>query len=133
MRLVQRMSQRVVMTPLLQQAIHLLQLSTLELKEVVEQEPRENPLLEEVQAENEPTAELPGPETADLQPPPSESPPAKEQSTVDGEKSDDLPFDLNQAMFDQPEERTPVSTEEGEGVTLHRQRSRGDAREREPA
>ena len=112
MRLVQRMSQRVVMTPLLQQAIHLLQLSTLELKEVVEQELRENPLLEEVQAENEPVAEIPGPETADLQPPPSESPQAKEQSTVDGERSDDLPFDLTQAMFDQPEERTPVSTEE---------------------
>jgi RNA polymerase sigma-54 factor len=112
MRLVQRMSQRVVMTPLLQQAIHLLQLSTLELKEVVEQELRENPLLEEVQAENEPVAEVPGPETADLQPPPSESPQAKEQSTVDGERSDDLPFDLTQAMFDQPEERTPVSTEE---------------------
>jgi RNA polymerase sigma-54 factor len=106
------MSQRVVMTPLLQQAIHLLQLSTLELKEVVEQELRENPLLEEVQAENEPVAEIPGPETADLQPPPSESPQAKEQSTVDGERSDDLPFDLTQAMFDQPEERTPVSTEE---------------------
>src|SRR6185436_13757829 len=105
-------SQRVVMTPLLQQAIHLLQLSTLELKEVVEQELRENPLLEEVQAENEPVAEVPGPETADLQPPPSESPQAKEQSTVDGERSDDLPFDLTQAMFDQPEERTPVSTEE---------------------
>jgi len=100
------------MTPLLQQAIHLLQLSTLELKEVVEQELRENPLLEEVQAENEPVAEVPGPETADLQPPPSESPQAKEQSTVDGERSDDLPFDLTQAMFDQPEERTPVSTEE---------------------
>ena len=112
MRLVQRMSQRVVMTPLLQQAIHLLPLSTLELKEVVEQELRENPLLEEVQAENEPVAEIPGPETADLQPPPSESPQAKEQSTVDGERSDDLPFDLTQAMFDQPEERTPVSTEE---------------------
>ncbi len=112
MRLVQRMSQRVVMTPLLQQAIHLLQLSTLELKEVVEQELRDNPLLEEVQAENEPVAEVPGPETADLQPPPSESPQAKEQSTVDGERSDDLPFDLTQAMFDQPEERTPVSTEE---------------------
>jgi len=105
MRLVQRMSQRVVMTPLLQQAIHLLQLSTLELKEVVEQELRENPLLEEVQAENEPVAEVPGPETADLQPPPSESPQAKEQSTVDGERSDDLPFDLTQAMFDQPESK----------------------------
>ena len=46
-------SQRVVMTPLLQQAIQLLQLSTLELKEVVEQELSENPLLEEVQTETQ--------------------------------------------------------------------------------
>ena len=38
MRLTLRQTQRVVMTPLLQQAIQLLQLSTLELKEVVEQE-----------------------------------------------------------------------------------------------
>jgi RNA polymerase sigma-54 factor len=112
MRLVQRLSQRVVMTPLLQQAIQLLQLSTLELKEVVEQELRENPLLEEVQTDApEPNAELQEPEGADPGPPPNEAPP-KEQSTVDGERSDDLPFDMTQALFDQPEERTPVSTEE---------------------
>jgi RNA polymerase sigma-54 factor len=46
MRLSLRQTQRVVMTPLLQQAIQLLQLSTLELKEVVDQELNENPLLE---------------------------------------------------------------------------------------
>jgi len=116
MRLVQRLSQRVVMTPLLQQAIQLLQLSTLELKEVVEQELKENPLLEEVQtdtAEPQPEQEMQGPEIAELAPtPPSEAPP-KSEATVDGERSDDLPFDINQAMFDEgPEERTPVSTEE---------------------
>jgi RNA polymerase sigma-54 factor len=112
MRLVQRLSQRVVMTPLLQQAIQLLQLSTLELKEVVEQELRENPLLEEEQTDApEPNAELQEPEGADPGPPANEAP-SKEQSTVDGERSDDLPFDMTQALFDQPEERTPVSTEE---------------------
>ena len=46
-RLSLRQSQRVVMTPLLQQAIQLLQLSTLELQEVVQKELLENPLLEE--------------------------------------------------------------------------------------
>src|SRR5215471_9406570 len=96
MRLVQRLSQRVVMTPLLQQAIQLLQLSTLELKEVVEQELKENPLLEEVQTDTaEPQAEqeMQGPEIAELAPtPPSEAPP-KSEATVDGERSDDLPFE----------------------------------------
>ena len=87
MRLVQRLSQRVVMTPLLQQAIQLLQLSTLELKEVVEQELKEKPLLEEVQtdtAEPQPEQEMQGPEIAELAPtPPSEAPP-KSEATVDG-------------------------------------------------
>ena len=46
-RLSLRQSQRVVMTPLLQQAIQLLQLSTLELQELVQKELLENPLLEE--------------------------------------------------------------------------------------
>ena len=57
MKLVQRMSQRVVMTPLLQQAIQLLQLSTLELEQVVRKELEENPLLEEIPVENPETAE----------------------------------------------------------------------------
>ena len=47
MRVVTQQGQRVVMTPLLQQAIQLLQLSTLELKRVVCKELEENPLLEE--------------------------------------------------------------------------------------
>jgi RNA polymerase sigma-54 factor len=44
----QRLSQRLILTPSLQQAIKLLPLTTLELAEVLEQEVMENPLLEEV-------------------------------------------------------------------------------------
>ena len=43
-----KLSQQLVMTPQLQQAIKLLPLTTLELAEVLEQEVMENPLLEEV-------------------------------------------------------------------------------------
>src|SRR5258708_11273934 len=43
----QRMQQRMIMTPMLQQAMKILQLSTLELKEFVEKEMLENPVLEE--------------------------------------------------------------------------------------
>ncbi|MGH7739453.1 MAG: RNA polymerase factor sigma-54 [bacterium] len=43
----QKMQQRMVMTPMLQQAMKILQLSTLELKEWVENEMTENPVLEE--------------------------------------------------------------------------------------
>jgi RNA polymerase sigma-54 factor len=53
-----RLSQRLVMTPSLQQAIKLLQMSKLELQEVLTQEMVENPLLEEEQEE------VPGPEEA---------------------------------------------------------------------
>src|SRR2546425_335712 len=93
-RLSLRQSQRVVMTPLLQQAIQLLQLSTLELQEVVQKELLENPLLEEVQPE---TAEQPDGQAAPDVPtaPPAEPlsseaapPPTTERQT------DDLPFDL---------------------------------------
>jgi RNA polymerase sigma-54 factor len=120
MKLQQRMSQRVVMTPLLQQAIQLLQLSTLELEQVVRKELEENPLLEEVPVENTETAEASAtPATAEA-PAPTEAPPApeteaasKETSSVDGEKADDLPFDLSSAIFDDHgDERTPVSMEE---------------------
>lgn len=43
----QKMQQRMIMTPMLQQAMKILQLSTLELKEWVEKEMLENPVLEE--------------------------------------------------------------------------------------
>lgn len=48
-----RLSQRLVMTPSLQQAIKLLQMSKLELEEVLTQEMTENPILEEEQEEQE--------------------------------------------------------------------------------
>jgi RNA polymerase sigma-54 factor len=46
-----RLSQKLILTPSLQQAIKLLPLTTLELAEVLEQEVMENPLLEEVPAQ----------------------------------------------------------------------------------
>jgi RNA polymerase sigma-54 factor len=53
-----RLSQRLILTPSLQQAIKLLPLTTLELAEVLEQEVMENPLLEEVPVEETKTEEL---------------------------------------------------------------------------
>ncbi|MBP8644884.1 MAG: RNA polymerase factor sigma-54 [Syntrophobacteraceae bacterium] len=47
-----KLSQQLIMTPQLQQAIKLLQLSRLELLETIHQEMETNPLLEEVQEEN---------------------------------------------------------------------------------
>jgi RNA polymerase sigma-54 factor len=52
-----RLSQRLILTPSLQQAIKLLPLTTLELAEVLEQEVMENPLLEEVPVEDTKTSE----------------------------------------------------------------------------
>ena len=52
-----RMSQRLVMTPSLQQAIKLLQMSKLDLVEEVQQELLENPVLEEGQLVDSPSAE----------------------------------------------------------------------------
>lgn len=113
-RLSLRLNQRLVMTPLLQQAIQLLQLSTLELQEVVEKELAENPLLEEAPAE--------GSESLDGQ---SEGPaldstalgPAQpEQLAQDANPSDDLPFDLTSVLFDHQEERSLVEQEERNGL-----------------
>jgi RNA polymerase sigma-54 factor len=111
-RLSLRQSQRVVMTPLLQQAIQLLQLSTLELQEVVQKELLENPLLEESPEADSPEAnaeksaqETPTPTVEQAAPDP---PPREERQT------DDLPFDLTAVMFDndQSEERSLVAQED---------------------
>lgn len=71
-----KMSQQLVMTPQLQQAIKLLQLTRLELQEVVRQELEENPLLEETleadelreteQAEQAETEEIPAASSEDF-------------------------------------------------------------------
>jgi RNA polymerase sigma-54 factor len=85
-----RLSQQLVMTPQLQQAIRLLQLSRLELQNLVEQELQENPVLEEaLESDEEPAntdeaedaaaeaaaAEAAAPE-AELAPSEAEAPPA---------------------------------------------------------
>src|SRR5262249_29306370 len=57
-----------------------------------------------------PPAEAGAPEA----PPAPADPVSKETSWVDGERADELPFDLTSAVFDEPEERTPVSMEERE-------------------
>jgi len=115
MKLALRQTQRVVMTPLLQQAIQLLQLSTLELEQVVRKELEENPLLEEVPVETTDAQGATTPEPAEAAPEaPAAEPVSKETATVDAERTDELPFDLSVAMFDEPDERTPVSMEERE-------------------
>jgi RNA polymerase sigma-54 factor len=113
-RLSLRQSQRVVMTPLLQQAIQLLQLSTLELQEVVQKELLENPLLEETPTETD-AAEAPAatatpeaPAPTPVEPAPIEPSPSSERQT------DDLPFDLTAVMFDDHEERSLVAQEDRE-------------------
>jgi RNA polymerase sigma-54 factor len=52
-----KLTQQLIMTPQLQQAIKLLQLSRLDLVDAVNQEMEENPLLEEITSDEEPEAE----------------------------------------------------------------------------
>ena len=67
-----RLSQRLVMTPSLQQAIKLLQMSRLELQEVLNQEMVENPILEE-QEETTETERAEANREAEEAPPPAEA------------------------------------------------------------
>lgn len=55
-----KLTQKLIMTPQLQQAIKLLQLSRLELNQVIDQELMENPLLEDVAAEEEAASPVEG-------------------------------------------------------------------------
>jgi RNA polymerase sigma-54 factor len=113
-RLSLRQSQRVVMTPLLQQAIQLLQLSTLELQEVVQKELLENPLLEELPETPETPEGQDGQPAAEANTVPTTDPitpevPPRETSE---RGTDDLPFDLTAVMFDDHEERSLVAQED---------------------
>src|SRR5262245_55939760 len=108
-RLSLRQSQRVVMTPLLQQAIQLLQLSTLELQEVVQRELLENPLLEETPESPEPT---PGEAPGTAAEPVALDPAPRDEPQVDERRSEELPFDITAVMFDDAPERSLVAQEE---------------------
>ncbi|HKD16589.1 MAG TPA: RNA polymerase factor sigma-54 [Thermoanaerobaculia bacterium] len=77
-----RLSQRLVMTPSLQQAIKLLQMSRLELQEVLNQEMVENPILEE-QEETAETERAEANRETEEAPPPAEAAPAPEEKDRD--------------------------------------------------
>ena len=83
-RQVQKLAQQLVMTPQLQQAIKLLQLSRIELQEMVTTELQENPALEEVPAGETENAEQPRAEAQPDNPQPAEEPVVnRELSAVD--------------------------------------------------
>jgi RNA polymerase sigma-54 factor len=107
-RLALRQTQRLVMTPMLQQAIRLLQLSTLELQEVLEKELTENPVLEEAPPDDEPAGEAPA------EPGPVDAAGLDSPAAPDTPEAPDLPFDLTEIMFGPLEERSLVHQEEHE-------------------
>jgi len=91
-----RMSQRLIMTPSLQQAIKLLQMSKLELVEEIQQEMLENPVLEEVQEEPPATPE----------PQETETPRAEAESAPEERKD---PFeDIDYESYFQDVENDPI-------------------------
>jgi RNA polymerase sigma-54 factor len=91
-----RLSQRLVMTPSLQQAIKLLQMSKLELEEVLNQEMVENPILEEEQEE---AAEA---EAAERQEADNEAPkPEAEASAAAAEAPGEAPAEKERDSFDE--------------------------------
>src|SRR5262249_49586713 len=102
-----RAEQRLVMTPMLQLAIRLLQLSTIELQELLQQELTENPLLEE--APDDETPPETGGETAGLEPPPADGATPEPTSPVS-----QLPFAISDVMSGPPDERGLVQQEEQE-------------------
>ncbi|TSA48026.1 MAG: RNA polymerase sigma-54 factor [Deltaproteobacteria bacterium] len=72
-----KLTQQLIMTPQLQQAIKLLQLSRLDLVDMVNQEMEENPLLEEVVSDEDPEAEK------KIEPPQTEEGDREEGKTVE--------------------------------------------------
>jgi RNA polymerase sigma-54 factor len=76
-----KLTQQLVMTPQLQQAIKLLQLSRLELVDVVQQELQENPILEESGEGGEAEPELPSEIRDDVEAPAPEMAPSVDEGT----------------------------------------------------
>ncbi len=89
-----RLSQRLVMTPSLQQAIKLLQMSKLELEEVLNQEMVENPILEEEQEDAAAEAEAERVEaTAKEEPPAAAEAPGEAPAEKERDSFDEIDFD----------------------------------------
>jgi RNA polymerase sigma-54 factor len=78
-----KLTQQLVITPQLQQAIRLLQLTRLELVEMIDQEMKENPLLEELEEEKDEGESL-GKEAAEKEAPPVEERPIEVRGEGEG-------------------------------------------------
>jgi len=102
LRLQQKMTQQLVMTPQLQQAIKLLQLSYLELADVLREEMEQNPVLEERETDDgqEVQPEVAG--AAEGNEPTAEGQPA---TSDDAQVASDL-----QSVIDAPADATPEPT-----------------------
>src|SRR5437899_492676 len=90
-KLFQKLSQQLVMTPQLRQAIKILQVSRTELESLIETELEENPILEEGQVDKaapEPTAEQP--EAPRVDGVMGEAEPAPEAPKTEAENAKDL-------------------------------------------
>ncbi|HEY4417074.1 MAG TPA: RNA polymerase factor sigma-54 [Verrucomicrobiae bacterium] len=99
MQLSQRLTQSLVLAPQLQQSLALLQAPTLELKALVEEELKQNPVLEEVDSQEKSSAdegELPS--TPDLAEPPEDT--KFDAADSPSEKESAEPVDDFQAEFD---------------------------------
>jgi len=89
----QKQVQRLIMTPKMQQSIHLLQLSTLELTSLLQKELVENPLLEE-----DPSMEVPMEEPKSMEAEAASAAPASETETDSSTESADI--ELGRIEFD---------------------------------
>ena len=116
-RQVQKLAQQLVMTPQLQQAIKLLQLSRLELQEMISQELQENPALEDVAVEEPEAAEQARPEPqADSPEPVVEAVVNREMSVVDKLGTPDWQEYLDTHFNDRHDFSTAeAASDEGEG------------------
>ena len=95
-----KLTQQLIMTPQLQQAIKLLQLSRLEMVDMINQEMEENPLLEEVTPDDyqEPEKEFDGEETVLLDREEAKHTDRTEELTGEGDGKED--FDWNNYLED---------------------------------
>ena len=100
-RLQTRLSQKLILTPSLQQAIKLLPMSTLELVDLLTQEVVENPMLEEV-----PTEDLQPPEAANQEAEKTE-PPAPDKNSTDSWEDADYDYFFGEYLDDGYRSRAP--------------------------
>src|SRR5512140_2541215 len=104
-----KLSQQLVMTPQLQQAIKLLQLSRMELLEQVREEMEQNPLLEQPdEVQGDLSEKAPGEaslEAENLEPPPAaEAPVPDKAQEVKGDEAPEIDWDayINSYQFNEP-------------------------------